>query len=248
MYSKDALAECQTKLKSNNTFVSKKESKDEAPVKEVAFNICYNCDGGHDIEDCKQYLDLPVEERHKLVFSKKLCFCCLQPITDQHKAQQCSAKRQCKACSKMHPTTLHGDKSFSSNAVTSKTEMVSMCIVKVELWHPEEGKGVLVYALLDECCQGTLVREDVIEAMGVTSIQYNNEGVSIVTVVGAEESQGLYVNGLKVKGVAPFTQHYEQTEIDLPSTFLRPFLAMGEEDVATPSNIKIGIIWTKSNT
>ena len=31
MYSKEALAECQTKLKSNNTLVSKKETKDEAP-------------------------------------------------------------------------------------------------------------------------------------------------------------------------------------------------------------------------
>ena len=97
--------------------------------------------------------------------------------------------------------------------------MVSMCIVKVELWHSKEGERIQVYALLDECCQGTLIREDVIEAMGVTSIRYDNEGVSTVTVVGAEDSQGLYVNGLKVKGVAPFTQHYKETEVILPLPF-----------------------------
>ena len=237
MYSKEALAESQTKLKSNNTLVGKKETKDEAPSREVKFKVCCNCDGNHDIEDCKEYLDLPIEERHKLVFLKKLCFCCLQPISDQHKAQQCSEKRQCKACNKWHPTTLHGDKSFSSHAVTSSTEMVSMCIVMVELWHAEEGKRVKVYALLDECCQGTLIREDIVETMGVTNISYK-EGVSIQTVVGDDESQGLYVEGLMVRGVAPFTQHYEETEIKLPSTYLRPFLAMGEDDVATPSNIK----------
>ena len=39
MYSKDALAECQTKLKSNNTFMNKKDPKEEAPVKEVTFNL-----------------------------------------------------------------------------------------------------------------------------------------------------------------------------------------------------------------
>ena len=236
MYSKDALAECQTKLKSNNTLLSKMEPENDATSKEVKFSGCYNCGGDHDIEDCQKYLDLPVDERHKLVFLKKLCFSCLQPITDQHKAQQCTAKRQCKACSKTHPTTLHGDKSFSSNAVTSTTEMVSMCIVKVELWHPEEGKAVSVYALLDECCQGTLIREDIIDVMGVTNIKHDS--ISIETVVGADVSQGLYVEGLKVKGVAPFTQHYEEIEIELPSTFLRPFLAMGEDDVATPTNIK----------
>ena len=83
---------------------------------------------------------------------------------------------------------------------------------------------------LEECCQGTLFREDAIEAMGLTNIRYNNEGLPIVTVAGMEDSsQGLYVNALKVKGVAPFTQHYEQQW---------PFLAMGEDNEATPSNIK----------
>ena len=158
MYSKEALAECQaTKVKSNHTQVEKREPSSDGP-KEPSPK-CSNCSSKHDIEDCKEYLDLEVDDRHKLIFSKKLCFCCLQPVSEQHVAKLCTQKRQCKVCNEWHPTTLHGDKSFSANAVTTDTAMVSMCIVMVELWKErskEEGEGkakrVKVYALLDECC------------------------------------------------------------------------------------------------
>ena len=238
MYSKEALAECVTKVKGNLTQVEKKDPKEcgTPQGKEVKFLVCNNCSGKHDIEDCREYLDLSIEARHKLVFSKRLCFCCLQPSTEQHVAKLCTDKRQCKVCNEMHPTTLHGDTTFSSNAVTSDTSMVSMCIVQVELCHSDKGTRTRVYALLDECCQGTIIREDIVDVLGITDINYKR--MSITTVVGEDESYAPYVVGLTVKGVAPFTQYYEEMEIELPPTFMRPYLAMGEDDVATPSNIK----------
>ena len=67
MYSKEALAECQaTKVKSNHTQVEKREPSSDGP-KEPSPK-CSNCSSKHDIEDCKEYLDLEVDDRHKLIF------------------------------------------------------------------------------------------------------------------------------------------------------------------------------------
>ena len=266
MYSKEALAECQTKVKSNNTQVDKRESNSQ---KESCAKVCNNCSGKHDMEDCTEYLKLAVEERHKLIFSKRLCFSCLKPVTEEHVAKLCTDKRQCKVCNEMHPTTLHGSKALSANTVTTDIAMVSMCIVQVELWQKikkkkengkegdeekgeeeeEKGEGeedgedcyseskrIKVYALLDECCQGTLIREDIIDELEAKDVHY--EYVSVQTVVGEDETQSLYVENLVVKGVSPFTDNYEEVELKLPRTYARPMLAMGKEDVATPSNIK----------
>ena len=110
MYSKEALAECQAKVKCNHTQLERRENQSVASTKESGPIICSNCNGKHDIEDCKDYLQLAVDERHKLIFSKKLCFCCLQQVSEQHVAKVCPEKRSCKVCNEMHPTTLHGDK------------------------------------------------------------------------------------------------------------------------------------------
>ena len=236
MYSKEALAECQaTKVKSNHTQIEKKELDVEGP-KEPCSNTCSNCNSKHDIENCKEYLDLGVDDRHKLIFSKKLCFCCLQPVSEQHVAKLCTQKRRCKVCNDMHPTTLHGDKSFVAHAVTTDIAIVSMCIVMVELWQEKQAKRLRVYALLDECCQGTIIREDIIDELDITATQY--EPVSIGTVVGEDWMPTPYFENLVVKGVSPFTDHYQSVEIKLPRTYARPMLAMAKEDVATPSNIK----------
>ena len=54
---------------------------------------CPICKGAHDIEDCEEYLKLDIDNRHKTVFRKNLCFSCLTLIGDDHVAKNCLNKR-----------------------------------------------------------------------------------------------------------------------------------------------------------
>ena len=127
MYSKEALAECQTKVKSNGTIL-RKDSQTNEEKKNVTFTSCHSCNGEHDLEDCKDFVSLTVDDRHKFIFSKHLCFSCLELTTNQHVAKSCNNKRQCKVCNELHPTTLHGSKSLSNNE--SKFTLYLMNVVK----------------------------------------------------------------------------------------------------------------------
>ncbi|XP_066929138.1 uncharacterized protein [Clytia hemisphaerica] len=58
----------------------------------------------HDLDDCREFLQLDSENRKKYVFNHRLCFCCLQP---NHTARECRSKKTCKVCRMSHPTSLH---------------------------------------------------------------------------------------------------------------------------------------------
>ena len=50
----------------------------------VRTTTCASCWGHHDIEDCEAYLNMTLDDRHKYVFSHRLCFACLQPTEAGH--------------------------------------------------------------------------------------------------------------------------------------------------------------------
>ena len=68
---------------------------------------CPVCGERHDIEDCKYYLQQTLEERSKLVFQKKLCYGCLEPMTMEHNAKDCKHRLTCKICRISHPAGLY---------------------------------------------------------------------------------------------------------------------------------------------
>ena len=112
--------------------------------------------------------------------------------------------------------------------------------MQVEIWHQEEGKEegkkMEVYALLDECCQGALIREDVLEMLQIENTSHTY--MSLKTVVGEDEGPSISVENLMVRGVEPFSKYYDPVEIKLPTTHTRTTFAMGPEDHATPSHVK----------
>lgn len=80
---------------------------------------CIICtDSGHQIYQCKQFLDIPIKDRFKKVQDNKLCYNCLK----KH-AGACESKYKCKFCHKKHNSLLHRSQENNKSAVvTSKKE------------------------------------------------------------------------------------------------------------------------------
>ncbi len=67
---------------------------------------CQMCKGKHDLDDCKQFLTMPVNERRSYLQQNNLCFACYDT---GHTSKGCLHKRTCKICGKRHPSALHID-------------------------------------------------------------------------------------------------------------------------------------------
>ena len=43
-----------------------------------------------------------------------------------------------------------------------------MCVVPIQIHHPDSNKVFDTYAMLDSCSQGTFIKEEIIEKLGIT--------------------------------------------------------------------------------
>ena len=139
---------------------------------------CPICDEHHDIEECQVFLSQTMEDRSKTLYKKKLCYGCLGNISKEHNAKSCANRRMCKVCSGRHPTVLHGlkiqkhkkkgnsedtdtkeDKPEEVKCASTNTgsDVISMCIVPVQIASTSTSKKVHTYALLDSCSQDTFI-------------------------------------------------------------------------------------------
>lgn len=64
---------------------------------------CCLCSGAHKLYACNQFINMPLEERRKLVKNNLLCFNCLSP---GHQSNSCFGSG-CKKCGKKHNTMVH---------------------------------------------------------------------------------------------------------------------------------------------
>ena len=65
------------------------------------------CDGQHDLDVCKAFNDITVEERSKFLSKPKLCYGCYEVTSPKHTARNCPRRRNCHICLEKHPTGLH---------------------------------------------------------------------------------------------------------------------------------------------
>ena len=140
-----------------------------------------------------------------------------------HNARTCNDRPLCQICKKKHPTGLHGytpkqkagdDKSSASDGtqnVTSKSncakfddvswsasysdEIVSMNIVPVKIRYVNKRKEVTTYALLDNCCKGNFVREDIIHKLEASGARTK---ITVKTVNGGQTHLSTAVDSLEV--------------------------------------------------
>ena len=120
------------------------------------------------------------KERTKILAKGKLCFGCYQPMTENHNAKSCKQRLVCRLCFELHPTGMHdymkrktnedhdntqprelGTDTVKCASVNGKldAEIISMCIVAVWVGHKSTRKMVMTYAMLDNCTQGSFIKE-----------------------------------------------------------------------------------------
>ena len=233
-YSRDALSECSKQIKSFSTNVNP-EAKNVDHNRTI---VCRLCSAPHDIEYCDTYLAQGIDERHRTVFQQRLCFCCLEPVGDGHNGKSCGNKRKCMVCNGDHPTTLHGGKSMSGNSTSLEYNVISMCVVPVQLWHKDNDRHkIVVYALLDDSSQGTFIVADILEMLNLSD--RNHEAVSVKTLNGiGHDPENEYTDGLVVQCCPGFVDRHNEPSIQLPRTYSRSFLAVDAEEIPTPSKIR----------
>ena len=103
------------------------------------------------MDDCEETIKETVEERSKLIGKKRLCYACLEPMTQYHNAKNCKQRLTCKTYRNSHPTLLHGyTKKVGSDTSTSiksaiknpvacistclSHEVLSMCILPTDIY------------------------------------------------------------------------------------------------------------------
>lgn len=249
-FSRDAINQYVEKPTSRNvkgisSFITTSTKKEV--FKPKSFNECLICKNNHSIEECPEYLSKSVEGRNKLIFKLRLCFGCLQKTSNTHNAKSCTSRKVCKTCNGKHPTTLHGisvnqkevkSKDTSTNvdvlkcaAVDSGSGVVSMCVVPVELTHPNCDKIFNTYALLDSCSQGTFIDERLISHLGVSG---RDTSITVKTLNGEHTGRSQVIDGLKVKAKDDSCCNW----ITLPPTFSKEELPVCSTDVASPEKLK----------
>ena len=133
------------------------------------------------MDNCTVFNKQTVEERSRTLAKKKLCYGFYMPITADHNTRTCSNRRVCKICKQKHPTGLYGVGASSVLVASNFAEMdmkcasagiaakvISMCVVPVKIGHVVTQMEVSTLAILDNCSQGTFVKESIKEKLGIS--------------------------------------------------------------------------------
>lgn len=65
---------------------------------------CLYCNNAHFLDQCRQLVQRPWEERRAFMFANQLCFGCLRR---GHRARSCRGPLTCAVCGERHPTVMH---------------------------------------------------------------------------------------------------------------------------------------------
>ena len=147
----------------------------------------------------------------------------------------CNKRRKCKIYDGKHPTVLHGleikkkdknkhennneeNKEVKSNdtgvncASLKVNQIISMCVVPVQVRLKGSGSVVETWAMLDNCSQGSFVKTNLLDELKVQGI---NTSVTIKTLNGDFKHSTRAIEGLEVSNA----DRKKEEWISLPRMF-----------------------------
>ena len=249
LFSKEALSGYVDKKKAPNrrkqlkTYLTAAEEKTEEIV-----NVRQLCQKSHDFDSCPEYKKKSVEGRSKFLFQKKLCYGCYTPISSEHNARICKKRRVCDICSERHPNGLHGYKTSKKNRTSDgndygknngslacattkmKSNVVSMCVVPVKIKCNKSRKELKTHAMFDCSNQGTFINSEFAKKL---KTEGTTTTIKIKTLNGEKSQVTDAISDLK--GTSSTGKN---VWIDLPVSYSRENLPVGDEDISTPDKIK----------
>ena len=204
---------------------SKPEEPKEIKTKAVTIIECSCCKGEHDLDDCPDFTGMVARAKKDILFRSKMCFLC---YGKGHVAKDCTNQRTCKVCGKEHPTGLH-EVNFKVSAVWQESNESAMCIVPVRLHQENDPENEIeVYAMLDECSQGTFVDEKLVEKL---SWQKRETTIKVETVNGVKTMNADALDNFVVRCAKEFEDRYGSVDVKLPATFTQRKLPMDKGDL-----------------
>ena len=110
------------------------------------------------------------------------------------------------------------------------SKVISMCIVPVRVQH-KDGKGMIqTYAMLDNCCQGSFIHENLVKEIGVRGMKTT---LNLKTLHRERTENTMIVEGTKVTGM-----NDDSSWLALPKLYPRKEIPVDKEEIATPAKIK----------
>ncbi len=86
------------KGRSLRTHSDDKNDDENKPITKV----CTLCNGTHELDSCKKFLEMDMKARKEFAKTKGLCFDCLGR---GHLSKECKKRKKCVTCGKGHPTS-----------------------------------------------------------------------------------------------------------------------------------------------
>ena len=104
--------------------------------------------------------------------------------------------------------------------IMHNTEVINMCIEAVWFGHKSSRKMVARYAMLDNCSQGSFIKEEIIEELEITGKKLK---LSLETLMGEKSEELAAVNVLIVSGIS-CSKEVPVEWIEVPKAYSRSFL------------------------
>ena len=105
-----------------------------------------------------------------------------------------------------------------------------MCVVPVDICQPDSSKVLDTYAMLDNCSQGTFVKEEIVKALGITGAETR---VTVKILNGEISQMATLVENMKITGSLGKLKW-----IKLPRAYTKQELPGDEQEIATPEKVK----------
>ena len=203
-------------------------------------------------------MKMTLKEKTKLLAKEKCFYASYQPMSKNHNTKNCTHRLICRTCKENHPTGMHEHyvrkcedgkdgsltKRHSSESKESvkcasvngklEAEVISMCVVPIWVGHKNSAKIFKTYTMLDNCSQGSFIRDELIEELEMTGRKLQ---LSLKTLTGEKSEDTMAIDGLIVSGI-DLKKTRTNGWKELPRAYSKQYLFVEGEEIATSNKIK----------
>ena len=190
-----------------------------ASTEQPLMKKCVKCQGEHAVTSCQQVVNMPLQERKRMVADLRLCRGCLKK---GHLWRNCTRKARCEKCGRLHPTLLHdpeiaaretADPERAATCLQAASSACHCLVLPVMLSNKKDPEHkVLVYALLDAQSDACFVSKSACTAVNATGRRTRLE---LSTIAGRSTIDSEVVEDLVIQPL------HSDEDMQLPTCYTR---------------------------
>ena len=150
--------------------------------------------------------------------------------TSKSEHERCDGKSDSKVETKRLNNGCTNLDDLSCNLSECNGNFMSMSIVSLVLFHKDRPeRKIKAYGMLDNCSQGTFIRNDVLEFLDTSVVQTT---ITVRTMLGSSTEKSCAIEGLKVRSING------TTIVDLPKAYSQQSLPVDQNEIPTKECLK----------